>query len=118
MWSSVELRRVLSDIICNRACSDDEATLRPVPLLSLLPINLNNYYRYHGSMTSPPCSEVVSWTVFHELVDISARQVRASVHFAHNTLVIVLASEWQHKPTTFVVRLNHHFRFFCIIFIW
>jgi len=55
--------------------TDDEVTLRPVPLLSLLPINLNNYYRYHGSMTTPPCSETVSWTVFHELVDISTRQV-------------------------------------------
>jgi len=55
--------------------SDDEVTLRPVPILSLLPMNLNNYFRYHGSMTSPPCSETVIWTVFHELVDLSSRQV-------------------------------------------
>ena len=59
--------------------TDNEVTLRPVTLLSLLPINLNNYFRYHGSMTTPPCSETVIWTVFHELVDISTRQVRTLV---------------------------------------
>ena len=63
--------------------TDDEVTLRPVPLLSLLPINLNNYYRYHGSLTTPPCSEIVSWTVFHDLVDISAKQVTHSYMYIH-----------------------------------
>jgi len=63
---------------------DDEVTLRPVPILSLLPMNLNNYYRYRGSMTTPPCSETVIWTVFHELVDISTRQVSARLYFACN----------------------------------
>ena len=51
-----------------------QVTLRPVPLLSLLPINLNNYYRYEGSLTTPPCRETVTWTLFPDLVDISARQ--------------------------------------------
>lgn len=54
---------------------DQQVTLRPVPLLSMLPINLNNYYRYEGSLTIPPCTESVSWTVFSESIEISSRQV-------------------------------------------
>lgn len=54
---------------------DQQVTLRPVPLLSMLPINLNNYYRYDGSLTTPPCAETVSWTVFSECIEISSRQM-------------------------------------------
>ena len=48
-------------------------------LSSLLP-NLNNdfddYYRYMGSLTTPPCSESVVWTIFNRLTNISSRQLK------------------------------------------
>ena len=42
---------------------------------SLLPQNLSDYYRYNGSLTTPPCYESVIWTVFKQPLTISPSQV-------------------------------------------
>uniref|UniRef100_H3DCL2 Carbonic anhydrase n=1 Tax=Tetraodon nigroviridis TaxID=99883 RepID=H3DCL2_TETNG len=34
-------------------------------------MNRNDFYRYHGSLTTPQCNEVVVWTVFKEPVKFS-----------------------------------------------
>ncbi|RNA10125.1 carbonic anhydrase 4-like, partial [Brachionus plicatilis] len=38
-------------------------------------LNLNGYFRYSGSLTIPPCSESVIWTVFRKKIPISQNQV-------------------------------------------
>ncbi|XP_062410042.1 carbonic anhydrase 15 [Sardina pilchardus] len=49
--------------------------VRPFPLANLLPQDhLGLYYRYHGSLTTPPCSQVVLWTVYEVPVVISWSQ--------------------------------------------
>ncbi|KAM9820140.1 carbonic anhydrase 15 [Neosynchiropus ocellatus] len=51
-------------------------TVKPFPLLSLLPRhNMSQYYRYHGSLTTPPCSQVVVWTLYEVPVYISWTQL-------------------------------------------
>ncbi|KAK7109810.1 carbonic anhydrase 3-like [Littorina saxatilis] len=51
--------------------------LDPIPLDQLLPSNTKHYYRYQGSLTTPPCTEAVIWTVFRDPVTISYDQMEA-----------------------------------------
>jgi len=41
----------------------------------LLPAN-RSFYSYSGSLTTPPCSEIVNWIVFHEPIKMSFQQVQ------------------------------------------
>ncbi|XP_053143883.1 receptor-type tyrosine-protein phosphatase gamma isoform X6 [Hemicordylus capensis] len=56
---------------------EKETFLDPFVLRDLLPASLGSYYRYAGSLTTPPCSEIVEWIVFHMPVPISYRQLEA-----------------------------------------
>jgi carbonic anhydrase len=43
------------------------------------------FYRYTGSLTTPPCSEGLTWTVFREPIEASREQIREFVAlFPHN----------------------------------
>uniref|UniRef100_A0A915EI32 Carbonic anhydrase n=1 Tax=Ditylenchus dipsaci TaxID=166011 RepID=A0A915EI32_9BILA len=44
-------------------------------LRSKLPNNVNSFVRYQGSLTTPPCSENVTWIVFTEPVAVSREQL-------------------------------------------
>ncbi|NXY86244.1 CAH14 anhydrase, partial [Alcedo cyanopectus] len=42
----------------------------------LLPARLDLFYRYNGSLTTPPCFQSVLWTLFQQPVRISQAQLR------------------------------------------
>ncbi|XP_058500396.1 carbonic anhydrase 12 isoform X1 [Solea solea] len=44
---------------------------------ALLPARLDEYYRYDGSLTTPPCYPSVLWTIFKNHVTISRKQFLA-----------------------------------------
>lgn len=44
-----------------------------VNMLQLLPVN-QSAYQYFGSLTTPPCSELVRWIVFQQSIEISKEQ--------------------------------------------
>ncbi|XP_003703583.1 carbonic anhydrase 2 isoform X2 [Megachile rotundata] len=46
-----------------------------VTLSSLLPNNIDVFYTYKGSLTTPPCNEVVTWIIFPTPVPISFGQL-------------------------------------------
>ncbi|XP_078802878.1 receptor-type tyrosine-protein phosphatase gamma isoform X2 [Oryzias latipes] len=56
---------------------EKETNLRPFVLRDLLPSSVDSYYRYTGSLTTPPCSKVVEWIVFSRPVYLSHSQLEA-----------------------------------------
>ncbi|EFN75460.1 Carbonic anhydrase 9 [Harpegnathos saltator] len=46
-----------------------------ITLTSLIPSDTDVFYTYKGSLTTPPCSEVITWIIFATPVPISFRQV-------------------------------------------
>ncbi|XP_056146420.1 carbonic anhydrase 15 [Lampris incognitus] len=58
------------------AYKGQKTSIKPFPLMNLLPEhNMSQYYRYHGSLTTPPCSPVVVWTLYEVPVYISWSQL-------------------------------------------
>lgn len=51
-------------------------------ILSLLPAN-KSYYNYKGSLTTPPCSEVVNWYVLSTPITASKEQLKKFAHILH-----------------------------------
>ncbi|XP_041063004.1 carbonic anhydrase 6 [Carcharodon carcharias] len=50
--------------------------IQPIDISTMLPDNLSNFYRYSGSLTTPPCFETISWTIFDTPIVLSSNQVR------------------------------------------
>jgi carbonic anhydrase len=55
---------------------DKVTLLTPEPVVNMLPRNLE-YYRFSGSLTTPPCSEGVRWLIMKEIQYASAQQIAA-----------------------------------------
>ena len=49
--------------------------MEPFDVRELLPTHLGHYFRYNGSLTTPPCYQSVLWTVFHHPAHLSVAQV-------------------------------------------
>ncbi|XP_067235107.1 carbonic anhydrase 12 isoform X1 [Chanodichthys erythropterus] len=69
---------------------------------ALLPIRLDEYYRYDGSLTTPPCYPSVLWTVFRKPVTISRKQFVALAtalyaSYAHDSATVPLHGNYR-KP--------------------
>ncbi|XP_069177309.1 carbonic anhydrase 2 isoform X1 [Procambarus clarkii] len=54
---------------------DSSATIVPFALEDLLPRDVEAFYRYDGSLTTPGCSEAVIWTVFKQPITVSSAQL-------------------------------------------
>jgi carbonic anhydrase len=52
----------------------NEIPLAGLDLNALLPAN-RGYFRYKGSLTTPPCGEIVTWTVFKDPIEASPQQI-------------------------------------------
>ncbi|CAH4031547.1 putative carbonic anhydrase 3 [Pieris brassicae] len=47
----------------------------PFSFLNILPYDLRRYFTYRGSLTTPPCSEVVIWLDFEQPVRLTHEQI-------------------------------------------
>uniref|UniRef100_A0A6J0SSZ8 Carbonic anhydrase n=1 Tax=Pogona vitticeps TaxID=103695 RepID=A0A6J0SSZ8_9SAUR len=67
-----------SGLIANLAkirFAGQSTTLTTLDVLSMLPENLAHFYRYQGSLTTPPCTENVIWTLFDSPIKLSHTQI-------------------------------------------
>lgn len=55
----------------------------PVAPLDMLPAD-RDYYRFNGSLTTPPCSEGVRWLVMKHAVTASSDQIAQFTHVLHH----------------------------------
>lgn len=61
-----------------RNLTSSYTTISDVPAFrfdTILPANKTKYFRYSGSLTTPSCTESVTWTVFRDAVNISRYQM-------------------------------------------
>ena len=56
--------------------TEGEAALDERDAVDLIPGG-DDYLRYQGSLTTPPCSEVVLWTVMDETIEVSQAHIDA-----------------------------------------
>ncbi|WP_374140237.1 carbonic anhydrase [Sphingomonas sp.] len=62
------------DLMIDHARSDDESDRVRIDPRQLLPAR-RTFFRYEGSLTTPPCSETVNWVVLATPLTASARQI-------------------------------------------
>ncbi|XP_044305165.1 carbonic anhydrase 14 isoform X1 [Varanus komodoensis] len=55
--------------------TEQETPVAAFDVRGLLPAHLGHYFRYNGSLTTPPCHQSVLWTVFHQPARLSAAQL-------------------------------------------
>ncbi|KAK7087793.1 carbonic anhydrase 7-like [Littorina saxatilis] len=53
----------------------NKTEIEPFALLDLIPEDAKTYYRYFGSLTTPPCYETVIWTLFTNKIKIDESQL-------------------------------------------
>ncbi|KAM6217850.1 carbonic anhydrase 14 isoform 1-T1 [Rhynchocyon petersi] len=54
---------------------DQKTSVPPFNVRELLPQELGQFFRYNGSLTTPPCYQSVLWTVFNRRAQISMGQL-------------------------------------------
>ncbi|KAM4707218.1 carbonic anhydrase 9-like [Discoglossus pictus] len=65
-----------------------QSTLIPgFDIRGLLPQRLDRYYRYNGSLTTPPCYQSVNWTIFNQTIKLAPEQLdilEDTIHTEHD----------------------------------
>lgn len=73
-----KFQNALTDLAKDK-CTPDQLAMVSVGKLDLKQLRRNSrkYYRYVGSLTTPPCTENITWTILGKVRSISKEQVAA-----------------------------------------
>ncbi|CAJ0939045.1 unnamed protein product [Ranitomeya imitator] len=88
-------------LLTSAMCPADQSVSVPsFNIEALLPEGPDQYFRYGGSLTTPPCYESVVWTVFYNKVQISMSQMEKIQTMLYSTKAsspsVVLQSNVRH----------------------
>lgn len=72
-----------------------------ITINQLLPRNTQKFYRYSGSLTTPPCDEIVTWILLADPVEIGEQQL--AVFREERTYYVSMRSRSN--------RLDHNYRY-------
>ncbi|KAJ8306081.1 hypothetical protein KUTeg_016626 [Tegillarca granosa] len=79
--------------------SGNSTSVSDLKVRYLLPNKFSKFYRYKGSLTTPPCYESVTWTVFQETIYLSTEQVSMATCIINQDKIINIQKEelkWFH----------------------
>jgi hypothetical protein len=62
--------------IAQTLTSENDSIVFDLNLTSLMGENFEEFWRYQGSLTTPPCSEGVIWTMFKQPIAFMDRQIK------------------------------------------
>lgn len=68
----------------------ESAEIHGFDIRGLLPRQLDRYFRYNGSLTTPPCFQTVNWTIFNQTIPLSAKQLAIledTIHHDHDHIL-------------------------------
>lgn len=74
-YNNLELNKIVLQL---REISEFNTTVdmkRSINLRELLPKDIDTFYTYQGSLTTPPCSEIITWVIFPEAQKIGPQQL-------------------------------------------
>lgn len=74
----------LAKLFASLPAGTDSADVRNIDMSALMPDDMNSYFRYQGSLATPPCSENVSWTVMKNPINASKSQIDTFAGFFPN----------------------------------
>lgn len=74
-WGNNSAFQMLIDNFDNISYKGQNTSIDAFPIEQLIPTDLGMFYRYEGSLTTPPCYESVQWTVFKETIKITEDQL-------------------------------------------
>ncbi|KAM8828564.1 carbonic anhydrase 15 isoform 1-T1 [Spinachia spinachia] len=93
---------LVSQKLSSVAYKGQATKIKPFPLANLLPKhNMSQYYRYSGSLTTPPCARAVVWTLYEVPIYISWTQL------AHFTSQIFSTEEDAEQVTPLQNNFRH-----------
>jgi len=74
-WDNAKFQSII-DALDKVSEEGTESSLNDsISLIDLLPESTDTFYRYAGSLTTPSCNQVVTWTVFDTPTTLSEYQL-------------------------------------------
>lgn len=91
----------LFDQISRVRCAGQSVILNDfLTVASFLPVNRNDFYRYQGSLTTPPCSESVTWIILRSPLDMGRRQINRLRDLRDANCRATISNNWRNLQDT------------------